>query len=114
LLGAVLRVGVLLAAAVVLAGGLTLIAGGDRSVRDYRVFSGEPAQLRSVSGIVTEALARRSRGLIQLGLLFLIATPIARVLFSILAFARERDWLYVAISALVLGLLGYSLLGGAG
>jgi uncharacterized membrane protein len=45
-----------------------------------------------------------------LGLLFLIATPIARVVFSIVGFMRQRDWLYVAVTAAVLALLAYSLL----
>ena len=53
------------------------------------------------------------RGLIQLGLLLLIATPIARVVFSVAGFARQRDWLYVAITLIVLTLLGYSLLAGS-
>jgi uncharacterized membrane protein len=48
----------------------------------------------------------RGRALIQLGLLLLIATPVCRVAFSIFAFARQRDWLYVLFPVLVLaGLL---------
>jgi len=45
-----------------------------------------------------------------LGLLFLIATPIARVVFSIVGFMRQREWLYVGVTATVLALLAYSLL----
>ena len=44
-------------------------------------------------------------GLIQLGILVLIATPIARVGFSIYGFWLERDRLYVAITWFVLLLL---------
>jgi uncharacterized membrane protein len=47
---------------------------------------------------------------IQLGILVLIATPVARVLFSMLGFALERDWMYVVITAIVLALLLYSLI----
>ena len=79
---------------------------------NYRVFQGEPVELRTVSGIVQEALAFRGRGLIQLGLLILIATPIARVAFSFFAFLYQRDWTYVLVTVIVLGLLFYSLLGG--
>jgi uncharacterized membrane protein len=50
--------------------------------------------------------------LIQLGLLLLIATPVARVLFSVLAFIYEKDWTYVGITMIVLTLLCYSLFGG--
>jgi uncharacterized membrane protein len=49
--------------------------------------------------------------LIQLGLLFLIATPIARVAFSIAGFAVERDWMYVGFTVIVLVILLYSFLG---
>jgi uncharacterized membrane protein len=48
-------------------------------------------------------------GLIQLGLLLLIATPVARVVFSVAGFAIERDWMYVVITLLVLLTLLYSL-----
>jgi len=41
----------------------------------------------------------------------LIATPIARVVFSLLAFLWQRDWTYVMVTAIVLGLLVYSLFG---
>jgi len=53
-----------------------------------------------------------SISVIQLGVLLLIATPIARVLFSVIGFARERDWMYVAFSTLVLALLLYGLVHG--
>jgi uncharacterized membrane protein len=80
-------------------------------VTDYRVFAGEPAELRTISGIFREALAFHGRGSIQLGLLVLIATPVARVVFSFFAFLHERDWTYVFVTLLVLGLLVYSLFG---
>jgi uncharacterized membrane protein len=82
------------------------------AVTNYQVFRGEPSELRTISGILHEALALRGRGLIQLGLLILIATPIARVAFSLFAFLYQRDWLYVVVTLMVLGLLLYSLVGG--
>lgn len=36
------------------------------------------------------------------GLVLLIATPVARVAFSLVAFLLEKDYVYVAISSLVL------------
>jgi uncharacterized membrane protein len=45
----------------------------------------------TLSGIVQDFLALQGRGIIQLGLLLLIATPIARVAFSVAAFAFQRD-----------------------
>jgi uncharacterized membrane protein len=108
-LGNLLRAGVLLAAVVVFGGGVLYLARHGTEPADYRVFRGEPADLRSPVGIVTDALAPRGRGLIQLGLLLLIATPVARVAFSVFAFARQRDTTYVGATLIVLALLLYSL-----
>jgi uncharacterized membrane protein len=82
-----------------------------RSRADYRVFRGEPSELRGVGGILRNAIALRSGGIIQLGLLLLIATPVAGVAFSIFGFAQERDRLYVVVAATVLLILAYSLIG---
>ncbi len=111
IIGNLLRSGVLLSALVVLFGGVVYLARHGRSPTDYRVFRGEPPDLRSVGGILRGALALRGRGIIQLGLLLLIATPVARVAFSIFGFAEERDHTYVVVSSIVLLVLAYSLIG---
>ncbi|HMJ04505.1 MAG TPA: DUF1634 domain-containing protein [Conexibacter sp.] len=55
------------------------------------------------------------QALVMLGLLTLIATPVARVAFSVIAFALEGDRLYVVITSVVLVLLLVSFtLGAAG
>ena len=110
LLGNLLRVGVLLAAAVVLAGGVLYLARhGGEGVERLHVFHGEPADLRSPFGIVADVRALSGRGVIQLGLLLLIATPVMRVVLSVIAFARERDFLYVVLTLIVLAVLLFSL-----
>src|SRR5262249_20139888 len=104
-----LRIGVLLSAAVVTIGGVVYVGRHATEPAGHHTFRGEPQDLRTVSGIVDDALALRGRGLIQLGLLLLIATPVARVAFSLLAFAIERDWVYLVVTAVVLVVLLYSL-----
>lgn len=111
-LAIVLRTGVLVSALVVVCGGVAFLARHGFEPTDYRVFHGEPAALRSVGGVIGAARSLQGRGLIQLGLLLLIATPIARVVFSVAGFLRQRDWLYVGITLVVLLLLTYSLLAG--
>ncbi len=54
-------------------------------------------------------LALNPQSVIALGLLLLIATPIMRVAVSIVAFAVERDWRFVVLTALVLGILLFSV-----
>ncbi len=111
-LARLLRIGVIVAGAVVAVGlGLFLYRHGS-AVPDYRVFKGEPADLRSITAIVHEALDFRRRGVMQLGLLLMIATPVARVAFSVLAFVCQRDRVYVLVTLIVLGALLYSMAGG--
>jgi uncharacterized membrane protein len=110
-IGNLLRAGVLLAAAVVFVGAVPYLAGHRGPHEDLRHFQGEPASLRSVAGVVQSAVHGDSRGIMQLGLLLLVVTPIARVFFAAIAFAMERDFTYVVISLLVLGLLIYGLTG---
>jgi len=112
IMGALLRTGVVLSAVIVFVGGVLYVMRHRVPATDYRVFRGEPGDLRTISGIFHEALSFSGRGLIQLGLLVLIATPVARVAFSFFAFLYERDWTYVLVTLLVLGLLVYSLFGG--
>jgi uncharacterized membrane protein len=114
MMAVLLRSGVLLAASLVFIGGVVYLSRHDLPAINYRVFQGEPQELRIVSGILREAAKFHGRGLIQLGLLVLIATPVARVLFSVFAFIYEKDWTYVAITMIVLALLCYSLFGGGG
>jgi len=110
--GRLLQLGVLLAAAVVLFGaGLLLMQRGATPVA-YSTFRGEPDMLRSISGIVHGALAIQSEAVVQLGLLLLIATPIARVAFTLVAFALQRDRTYVVVTTIVLALLLYGLVFG--
>jgi uncharacterized membrane protein len=114
IMAVLLRSGVLLSASLVFIGGIIYLSRHDLPTINYRVFQGEPQEFRTVGGILREAAKLQGRGLIQLGLLILIATPVARVLFSVFAFIYERDWTYVAITMIVLALLCYSLFGGGG
>jgi len=111
ILGNLLRAGVLISAAVVLWGACIYLFRHAHEPADYRIFRGEPSEFRTIPGVIQSVINGRGRGLIQLGLLLLIATPIARVAFSVVGFAIERDRMYVAFTVIVLAILLYSLLG---
>jgi uncharacterized membrane protein len=112
IVGNLLRVGVMVAATVVAAGAIVFLARHGTESPHYGIFHGEPSELRSLAGIVGSAFDGRGRGLIQLGLLLLVATPVARVVFSVFGFVLERDRAYVVITLIVLGVLLFSLAGG--
>jgi len=111
IIGNLLRTGVIFSAVVVFTGAVVYLARHGQAPVDYRSFRGEPSDLRHISGIVRDALAFQGRGIIQLGLLLLIATPVARVAFSIFGFAFEGDRMYAGFTLIVLMILLYSLLG---
>jgi uncharacterized membrane protein len=111
LIGNLLRAGVLLSALVVFSGAVVYLARHGREPADYRVFHGEPTDLRAIPGVLREAFTLQGRGIIQLGLLLLIATPVARVALSIFGFAAERDRMYLGFASIVLVILLYSLFG---
>ena len=106
---ALLKAGVLLSGLIVLVGGMVyLIRHGGEPV-DYRTFHGQPASDRLIPAILRGALRGQGRSIIQLGILVLIATPVARVAFSLCGFVLERDRTFVVITACVLVILLYSL-----
>jgi uncharacterized membrane protein len=109
MIGVLLRAGVLIAAGTTLAGGIWHFIQHGPAVPNFEVFHGEPAGLRNLTGVLGGIAAGRSEALIQLGLLMLIATPIARVALSVAAFAAERDRTYVIITLIVLTVLLASL-----
>jgi uncharacterized membrane protein len=111
MLGNLLRIGVLLAAFVVLAGAAIYLARHAFEPTNFSVFRGEAAALRSAPAIILGAIHLHGKSVIQFGLLLLIATPVARVLFSAIGFAIERDYLYVTLTLIVLAVLLYSLIG---
>jgi len=108
-IGNLLRAGVIIAAATVFLGGTIYLVRHGFATAHYKVFQHEPSYLCTVGGILGNASTFHGRGLIQLGLLMLIATPVARVALSIFAFARKRDTLYSIITLIVFGILIYSL-----
>jgi uncharacterized membrane protein len=110
-IGRLLQAGVLLSACIVFFGACVYLVRHGNSLADYRTFRGEPADYRTLKGVMASVLTFHGRGIIQLGLFLLIATPITRVAFSIWGFAAERDKMYVAFTVAVLAILIYCLVG---
>ncbi len=116
IIGRLLQIGVLASATTVLVGGILYLVQSHSGRVDYRSFEplgssapGNP-DLLTLSGIVRSAIHFDSLGLIQFGLLLLIATPVARVALAAVGFALERDRLYTVVSLIVLVILAFSLI----
>ena len=67
-----------------------------------------------LGGIIGAALAGDESGIIYLAVVVLIATPIFRVVVSTAYFAKQQDGKYVGITLVVLAMLVFALLSGAG
>ena len=118
-MGRLLQTGVTVAAVLVFIGGILALRHPGMPIPGYRHFqapgaSASPhgAALDSISGVFHQLAGGSGASIIARGLLVLIATPIARVIFAIIGFARERDWLYTLVSFIVLAILAFSLLHG--
>ncbi|WP_448697303.1 DUF1634 domain-containing protein [Mucilaginibacter sp. AW1-3] len=113
-IGSLLRWGVLLSMMVVTIGGVIYLYRHGHDISDYSTFKQQPDFTRNVAAIIQGVFTIKGRAIIQLGILLLIATPIMRVLFSAVGFFLEKDYLYVAITVLVLVIIMSSMFGGFG
>jgi uncharacterized membrane protein len=107
-IGKILRYGVILSSAVLIAGlALLLVApppGAPGSLEGVLALRfGQPTLDPSalIAGVATASPIT----VLQLGVLILLATPLARVGASVLLFFRDGDLLYVGITLLVLAIL---------
>ena len=109
--GAILRLGVLVSSAVIVLGLVPYLVRDGARHADYHLFRGEPAVFRTVPELIAYAAAAHPRGIMQLGVLLLIATPVARVALCLVEFGRERDRLYIGVTLVVLLALSWGLFG---
>ena len=116
-LGTILRAGVLISAAIILLGvALFIRRRGAEFVlfgsRDLILGSGEtPSSVRDLLDAVRNN-AHVPAAVTDVGLLTLMATPVLSVVVSLVSFARNREWHYVVLAAIVLCMLALgSILG---
>jgi uncharacterized membrane protein len=104
-----LRFGIALAATLMILGGWFYLQHPTMQPADYTHFHGTSVDLQNLGKVLTGKRLADSTSVLELGIVLLIATPVARVALCVVDFARQRDKLYVAISFGVLLVLLYSL-----
>ncbi len=116
LIGNTLRWGVSIACAIAFVGGAVyLLCHGGEPMPDYTAFAydaAHPAEYTTPEGLFRGLLSLNAGSVIQMGVIALILTPIMRVLLSLIDFLRERDWLYAAITSIVLAIIISNSIGG--
>lgn len=106
----VLRGGLMIAMMCIGLGLLRWVVQPDEFVTQFRAITagGHPRPFVWREELVS-VFRFRSRGLVLLGLLFLTATPLARVLLCAATFVRQRDRLFVLLTGCVIVLLGLAI-----
>lgn len=111
-IGWILRAGVLVSMSVIFIGGVIYLYRHGQTHVDYSKFVGVPDFVSNPGGIIHGVFTLRGRAIIQAGIILLIATPVIRVLFSAIGFIMEKDYLYTAITVLVLLIILTSMISG--
>jgi uncharacterized membrane protein len=113
LIGLQLRFGVIIASLIVLTGGLIYLKQfGALAVPHYHSFIGTKAGYTSLGEIFKGVYTANAKGVIELGVVALIITPILRIAFSLVGFIIEKDKLYIWITLTVLAIMMASIFGG--
>lgn len=98
----VLRYGVLISFAIMLVGSALLFAEGGQNTG---VRLNGAAIPQDPGAVLVSASHLDPRGIIDVGLMFLIATPVLRVAVSVIGFLMEEDFVYTAATLFVLTML---------
>ncbi len=112
ILGTLLRAGVIISMSIVLFGGVIFLFHNKGVITDYKVFKPELGKFSSIAAIFRGVLTFKGDAIVQFGVLMLIFTPVARIVFAVFSFLIERDYLYVLIGIIILAILAISLNGG--
>lgn len=108
--GNLLRLGVIMSVITSFVGFVKLFLEGFEMPKDY-------AALEIPEGTIwqsfwTSLLKFEGMAIIQLGILLLILTPLVRLLFALVGYLKEKDYTYVIVSVIVLGIMLVSFLMG--
>lgn len=109
LLSKVMLWGVLIAAFIMLAGGVVYLVNHAQAPTGDHVFTGEPLDLRSPAAIVRSAFQWHDRSIIQFGVLILLMNPLLRVILAFFGYLRQKNATYLAVSLFLIAILTYSL-----
>ncbi len=98
----VMRIGVWLATATIVLGGVVFLYSKANPKVLFDVFKPQDTTYISVPTILNGLTIGDGLAIVQLGVLLLIFMPIIRVIFAVVSFLKEKDYLYVTIGTLVL------------
>ncbi len=110
--GNLLRLGVILSVITSLIGFIKLFTEGFKMPKKY-TFLDMGSSSEKVWGHFWNSLCKgEGMAIIQLGILLLIFTPLMRIIFALIGYLKEKDYMYVVISSIVLAIMAISFFTG--
>lgn len=110
--GNLLRLGVLLSVATSLVGFIKLFTEGFIMPKKYKLLNMGSSSEKVWSHFWESLCKGEGMAIIQLGILFLILTPLVRIIFALIGYLKEKDYVYVIISLIVLAIMTVSFITG--
>lgn len=110
IIGNLLRYGVWTSLSVAFIGGIVYLLHHGNELEDYSVFKENDRNIFEVITAVYQGVIQgRGEFIIFLGIVLLFLTPVFRVLLSLFSFFLEKDYLYVVITTIVIGIIVLSI-----
>lgn len=110
--GNLLRLGVILSVMISLVGFVKLFTEGFQMPRKYKLLEMGTSSEKVWSQFWETLYKGEGMAIIQLGILILIFTPLMRIIFALIGYLKEKDYLYVLISSIVLAIMAVSFFTG--
>lgn len=110
--GNLLRLGVLLSVATSIIGFVKLFFEGFEMPKKYTSLDVGSSSEKVWSHFWHSLGAGEGMAIIQLGILILIITPLMRIVFALVGYLKEKDYVYVVISSIVLAIMAISFFTG--
>ncbi len=110
IIGNLLRYGIWTALSVAAIGGVVYLLHHGQEIEDYSVFKENDRNIFEVIAAIYQGLIQgKGDSIIFSGIILLFLTPVFRVLLSLFSFLLEKDYLYVAITTIVIGIIILSI-----
>ncbi|WP_294288345.1 DUF1634 domain-containing protein [uncultured Chryseobacterium sp.] len=110
--GNLLRLGVILSVITSLVGFVKLFMEGFQMPKKYRLLEMGESSEKVWSHFWNTLCKGEGMAIIQLGILLLIFTPLMRIIFALIGYLKEKDYVYVVISSIVLAIMAISFFTG--
>lgn len=110
--GNLLRLGVILSVITSLIGFMKLFMEGFQMPRKYKLLDMGTSSEKVWSHFWETLCKGEGMAIIQLGILMLIFTPLMRIIFALIGYLKEKDYVYVIISSIVLAIMAISFFTG--